>query len=259
MYESQLGEIKTLDRDRARRRSTGCGTTGSCPTARASRRASTQVKVGDKLPRRVIGPHSIASFTTEYRAFLFNIWGTFGWVAPAGVKDPWINQDPGWVRGLRLRRGGRPDRSAQARRALRRARRAATSTPARRARSAWRGPTATARRWAPGAPTTWPTGPVTTAWCAIRKAELPRARLRGRRDLLRRRGDRQGRGVGLGRAGRPGRAAPDQPGRRPCWWTARPRSSCRSRPWSGEPSGPASSSVDRLAGRRSATSRGSGR
>lgn len=56
-----------------------------------------EVQVGDKLPRRVIGPHSIASFTTEYRAFLFNIWGTFDWVAPEGVEDPWINQDPGWL------------------------------------------------------------------------------------------------------------------------------------------------------------------
>jgi acyl dehydratase len=56
-----------------------------------------EVQIGDKLPRRVIGPHSIASFTTEYRAFLFNIWGTFEWVAPEGVDDPWINQDPGWL------------------------------------------------------------------------------------------------------------------------------------------------------------------
>ena len=59
-----------------------------------------EVKVGDKLPRRVIGPHSIASFTTEYRAFLFNIWGTFHWVAPPGVEDPWVYQDPGWVEGF---------------------------------------------------------------------------------------------------------------------------------------------------------------
>ncbi|MFJ1555101.1 FAS1-like dehydratase domain-containing protein [Streptomyces mirabilis] len=59
-----------------------------------------EVRVGDKLPRRVIGPHSIASFTTEYRAFLFSIWGTSHWVAPPGVKDPWINQDPGWVEGF---------------------------------------------------------------------------------------------------------------------------------------------------------------
>ena len=33
------------------------------------------VSVGDELPARVIGPHSIASFTTEWRAYLFTIWG----------------------------------------------------------------------------------------------------------------------------------------------------------------------------------------
>jgi len=59
-----------------------------------------EVSIGDKLPRRVIGPHSIASFTTEYRAFVFNIWGTFRWTAPEGVVDPWVNQDPGWVEGF---------------------------------------------------------------------------------------------------------------------------------------------------------------
>jgi hypothetical protein len=32
------------------------------------------VNVGDQLPVRVIGPHSIASFTTEWRAYLFTIW-----------------------------------------------------------------------------------------------------------------------------------------------------------------------------------------
>lgn len=59
-----------------------------------------EVKVGDKLPRRVIGPHTLASFATEYRAFVFNVWGSFKWVAPDGVKDPWVNQDPGWVEGF---------------------------------------------------------------------------------------------------------------------------------------------------------------
>ncbi|KJF19831.1 acyl dehydratase [Rhodococcus sp. AD45-ID] len=59
-----------------------------------------EVEIGDTLQRRVIGPHSIASFTTEYRAFLFNIWGTFHWVAPEGVEDPWVYQDPGWVEGF---------------------------------------------------------------------------------------------------------------------------------------------------------------
>ena len=59
-----------------------------------------EIKVGDKLPRRVIGPHTLASFATEYRAFVFNVWGSFSWVAPEGVKDPWVNQDPGWVDGF---------------------------------------------------------------------------------------------------------------------------------------------------------------
>ncbi len=31
--------------------------------------------VGDELPMRAIGPHSIASFATEWRAYLFTIWG----------------------------------------------------------------------------------------------------------------------------------------------------------------------------------------
>lgn len=34
-----------------------------------------EVKVGDKLPTRVIGPHSIASFTSEWRSYIFTIWG----------------------------------------------------------------------------------------------------------------------------------------------------------------------------------------
>lgn len=59
-----------------------------------------EVSVGDKLPRRVIGPHSIASFTTEYRAFINNIWGSFDWVVPEGVEDAWVNQDAGWVEGF---------------------------------------------------------------------------------------------------------------------------------------------------------------
>jgi len=56
-----------------------------------------EVRVGDQLKRRVLGPHSLVSFATEYRAFIFNIWGTQRWVAPAGVADPWVNQDAGWL------------------------------------------------------------------------------------------------------------------------------------------------------------------
>ena len=33
------------------------------------------ISVGMRLPRRLVGPHSIQSFTTEQRAFLYTIWG----------------------------------------------------------------------------------------------------------------------------------------------------------------------------------------
>ncbi|OAA18994.1 acyl dehydratase [Frankia sp. EI5c] len=99
MYESQLGELKRWTQtelaeiEKLRHSWLLSNRAGVSP-------AFEEVKVGDVLPRRVIGPHSIASFTTEYRAFLFNIWGTFQWVAPPGIEDPWVNQDPGWVEGF---------------------------------------------------------------------------------------------------------------------------------------------------------------
>ena len=34
------------------------------------------VAIGDVLPERLFGPHSVASFTTEWRAYLVNNWGT---------------------------------------------------------------------------------------------------------------------------------------------------------------------------------------
>lgn len=59
-----------------------------------------ELEVGDRLPRRVIGPHSVATFTTEYRAFITDAWGSWHWVVPEGVKDPWITQDAGWIEGF---------------------------------------------------------------------------------------------------------------------------------------------------------------
>jgi hypothetical protein len=35
------------------------------------------IEVGHKLPMRPIGPHTIATFTCEWRAFLMSVWGTF--------------------------------------------------------------------------------------------------------------------------------------------------------------------------------------
>jgi acyl dehydratase len=37
----------------------------------------TGVEVGMRLPTRPIGPHTIATFTGEWRAFLMSVWGTF--------------------------------------------------------------------------------------------------------------------------------------------------------------------------------------
>jgi acyl dehydratase len=58
-----------------------------------------EVSVGDKFPRRAMGPHSIASIATEWRAFNFTVWGAFKWVGVPGKKDKdvWINNDSGFT------------------------------------------------------------------------------------------------------------------------------------------------------------------
>lgn len=58
------------------------------------------IKIGDRLPRRVLGPHSVATFTTEYRAFMFDAWGSWHWMIPQGIADPWTSQDAGWLEGF---------------------------------------------------------------------------------------------------------------------------------------------------------------
>jgi acyl dehydratase len=96
MYESQLGAVKRwtaaelVEIDTIRRDWFLSNREGKSPHFE-------EVSVGDKLPRRVIGPHSIASFTTEYRAFVFNTWGAMYWYAPPGIEDPWVNQNPGFL------------------------------------------------------------------------------------------------------------------------------------------------------------------
>lgn len=102
MYDQQVGELKRWklseieEIDKVRHAWLMSNRNGISPRWE-------EVKVGDKLPRRVLGPHTKASFATEYRAFLFNIWGSFKWVGPddgGAQKDPWINQDPGWIDGF---------------------------------------------------------------------------------------------------------------------------------------------------------------
>ncbi len=99
MYDAMIGELKgwsateLAEVDAVRHAWLLSNREGKSPTYAS-------VQVGDTLTRRVIGPHTKASFATEYRAFMFNIWGSFDWVAPAGVEDPWVNQDPGWAEGF---------------------------------------------------------------------------------------------------------------------------------------------------------------
>jgi acyl dehydratase len=41
-----------------------------------NKRLWTETNIGDLMPERVFGPHTVASLTTEWRAYLVNIWGT---------------------------------------------------------------------------------------------------------------------------------------------------------------------------------------
>ena len=49
------------------------------------------VKEGDKLPRRPIGPHTLMSFTTEWRSYLMTVWGS--WYQHGTTS----HHDSGWL------------------------------------------------------------------------------------------------------------------------------------------------------------------
>lgn len=50
-------------------------------------RAAAEVHVGDKLVRRPVGPHTIASFTTEWRSFPFTVWGARANTVSSNIKE----------------------------------------------------------------------------------------------------------------------------------------------------------------------------
>ena len=50
------------------------------------------MKEGDRLPTRPIGPHTIPSFTTEWRAYLMTVWNAF-----ADDGGPSSLMDAGWL------------------------------------------------------------------------------------------------------------------------------------------------------------------
>jgi acyl dehydratase len=49
------------------------------------------VKAGHKLPTRAMGPHSIATFTSEYRALIFGVWGSHYY------EGNYMGLDAGWL------------------------------------------------------------------------------------------------------------------------------------------------------------------
>ncbi|MHB8574419.1 MAG: FAS1-like dehydratase domain-containing protein [Dehalococcoidia bacterium] len=59
------------------------------------RRSIEQVAVGDDLPQRPIGPHTVQTFTTEWRAYTMTIWG-----ASALDGYPTSTGRAGWIREM---------------------------------------------------------------------------------------------------------------------------------------------------------------
>jgi len=111
------------------------------------------VQVGDRLPRRVIGPHSIASFTTEYRAFIFKHLGQLLLDGARRRRGSLGQPGYGLDRRLQLRRGRRDDRPAVCATASMSAPHAATSMTAGPAKSECTARMAMARPWRRGTPT----------------------------------------------------------------------------------------------------------
>jgi acyl dehydratase len=52
-----------------------------------------EVSVGDRLPRRPIGPHSLSSFATEWRGYTFTVWGSTTHDGPDYLVDAgWLDE-----------------------------------------------------------------------------------------------------------------------------------------------------------------------
>jgi acyl dehydratase len=56
-------------------------------------RAHASVSAGDRLPANVLGPHSLASFTTEWRAYPMTVWGATR-VGPSPVRAEALGYTP---------------------------------------------------------------------------------------------------------------------------------------------------------------------
>jgi hypothetical protein len=78
---------------------------------RARRMTWDEVEIGAKLPTRPIGPHTVASFTTEWRAFTMTVWGATrhdddhhieeaGWLPEMSRDLDAAEEDPALADGL---------------------------------------------------------------------------------------------------------------------------------------------------------------
>jgi hypothetical protein len=57
------------------------------------RRTFAQVQEGEALPKGVLGPHSIATFTTEWRAYIMTVWGA----SRQDTTWPTSTMEAGWL------------------------------------------------------------------------------------------------------------------------------------------------------------------
>jgi hypothetical protein len=56
-----------------------------------TRQGPGQVKIGDQLPTRPIGPHTVPQFTIEYRTLPFSVWGSYY------VEGHFYGAEAGWL------------------------------------------------------------------------------------------------------------------------------------------------------------------
>jgi acyl dehydratase len=75
-------------------------------------RTAAGVSEGEELPRGILGPHTVASFTTEWRSYLFTLWGSHepdglpsstmeaGWLPEMTADQAAAALNPAWADGL---------------------------------------------------------------------------------------------------------------------------------------------------------------
>lgn len=84
----------------------------SCLVLGHAKRPWSDVEIGEKLAERLIGPHSVMSFTTEWRSYIMTIWGSTaqqggasstgnaGWIPEMTADQNKAALDPAYRDGL---------------------------------------------------------------------------------------------------------------------------------------------------------------